>query len=756
MVRTRHTARSLHWVAVAVALALAVLVAGVMGPAAAFGAEPLLPNIVADPPVEHPPLETSSNEGGLGGSGEAKLLLRFNGYLHNVGPGALDFRGSRKSSGEPMHAFQRVYNSDGSFKEEPSSAELEYVKADGHEHFHLQRAASYSLWNASRTAQAAPALKVGFCLDDSEHVEPSIGPKEGVYTDAKDRKFCRQKEPEALSLFEGVSIGWRDRYEWNLAYQWVDASYVLPGEYWLREDVNPTGVIKETGGAKTPGYSTKATIIPGFDALEQVVSRPSGEPVTITLTSKAWNDTATPKYKIESSPSHGTLSGLNGNQVTYTPAAGYSGPDSFKFSASDPKSEFPKSPAVAPVGIAVKPLLAGDSTPTYSVPDHTAWGHEEAFQFTAKAWGTAEELWFRTNGVPNTGITGLGLGVFADNAGKPGELLGTGTVSGEPETNSWIMARGLSVPVVNGTKYWLAALPFGEGSAQLNFNAAAPLLGGTGNLESVKGRLTELTPESSWTTFNQGPVDFLALGNIGQASVAISGAPSSMIAGTSVQLSALVMNDSPGVTWGASGGTVTAEGLYTAPSAPPAGGTVVITAKSSKGGLGQASITILPIPTPEPLPAAATSTATTGGGTTTPGASPGSGTLGASTTLPPVIFRPEAILVGRRLVMTTRVSRAGKARLTAYLGRHRLGTCAVQTPAGRSFTCRLTLEKGIRLNARISILASLRVGSTLFNSLRPAAPVPRMNMNGTGGLGARAAGVSSPQFWCSISMLEAP
>jgi hypothetical protein len=124
--------------------------------------------------------------------------------------------------------------------------------------------------------------------------------------------------------------------------------------------------------------------------------------------------------------------------------------------------------------------------------------------------------------------------------------------------------------------------------------------------------------------------------------------------------------------------------------------------------------------------------------------------------VPPVIFRPEAILVGRKLVMTTKVTRPGKARLTAYLGRHPLGTCAVQTPAGRSFTCRLTLDRSVRLNARISILASLRVGSTLFNSLRPAAPVPRMNMKGTSGLGARAAGVSSPQFWCSLSMLESP
>jgi hypothetical protein len=106
--------------------------------------------------------------------------------------------------------------------------------------------------------------------------------------------------------------------------------------------------------------------------------------------------------------------------------------------------------------------------------------------------------------------------------------------------------------------------------------------------------------------------------------------------------------------------------------------------------------------------------------------------------------------------MTTKVGRAGKVRLTAYLGRHRLGTCAAQTPGGRSFTCRLTLEKSVRLSARIGILASLRAGGTVVNSLRPAAPVPRMNMKGSSGLGAHAAGASSRQFWCGPSLVESP
>jgi hypothetical protein len=550
------------------------LLFGVMLPGLAFAAQPLLPNTVADPP-NNVTLETSSTEGGLKGSGEPKLLLRFNGYIHNVGPGPLEFRGFRNSPAEPMKAFQRVYNADGSSNEEPSSAELVYAMADGHEHWHLQRAARYSLWNSARTAEAAPAQKVGFCLDDSEHVDP-FGPGEAVYSEANGREFCRQHQPEATRLFEGVSVGWRDRYRSDLAFQWVDASSVLPGEYWLREDVNPTGVIKETGGPNQPAYATSHTIIPGFDALAQVAGTPAGKPVAITLTSQAWNDSATPKYTIASQPQHGTLSALVKNQVTYTPEAGYYGVDSITFSAADPHSEFTHSPAVATVAIE------------------------------------------------------------------------SGT--GEPAT------------------------------------------------------------------------------------VAIQGAPSSMIAGTSVQLSALVARDSHPVIWTASAGAISAGGLYTAPSAPPAGGTVTVTAQTSRGAHDQATISILPIPASEPLPAAPL----------------------AVTSRPPVIYPPQVILVGRRLLMTTRVSLAGRVRLSAYLGRHRLGTCVARTPANRSFTCRVTLDKKIRLNARIGVLASLRVGRTVFMSVRRAAPVPRMKMKGSTGLGMHTADLASTQFWCGPSMMESP
>jgi hypothetical protein len=76
-------------------LALGVLLVGAGGHQAhASGAGGLLPNLVADPP-DNVSLETSTTDDGLSGAGEPKQLLRFNGYIHNDGRGALDIRGER-------------------------------------------------------------------------------------------------------------------------------------------------------------------------------------------------------------------------------------------------------------------------------------------------------------------------------------------------------------------------------------------------------------------------------------------------------------------------------------------------------------------------------------------------------------------------------------------------------------------------------------------------------------------------------------
>ena len=626
--------RSLGSPAFVVVVVLGVLLVGVGRQARASGSAGLLPNLVADPP-DNVSLETSTTDGGLSGAGEPRQLLRFNGYIHNDGRGALDVRGERaapqvsqettneveaarkhneevENYGEgsltelpqqteaelavpEMKVFQRLYTTNAGNPEESekylerphetdsSAAKMLYVNADGHHHWHLQHVAKYSLWNSEKTVEVAPAEKVGFCLEDSEHVEPGVGPATPVYSDEAPpgRDFCQRFRPNTTSVYEGISPGWRDAYTSNLGFQWVDTSDVLPGEYWLREEVNPEKTIDEEGVGAKVAYAEESTIIPGFDAQAQTTGTEIGQPVTVTLESREFKSSkrkvlATPAYTIVSQPAHGTLSQSGtlekgGDQVTYTPQAGYRGLDSFTFDAADPNSEFPRNPAVATVSIDV-----------------------------------------------------------------------------------------------------------GEGQFQ--------------------------------------------------PTVAIEGAPSSMIAGTSVQLAARVANDGPAVAWETSAGSITAGGLYTAPSAPPPEGNVLVSARGEDGAADQRTIAILPVPPGVAMPSATPSTegalpSAPGGGHLTPGGSSSSTGL----TLPRVT------LIGRELIMTTKVNEAGRVRLSAYLGRRELGTCVARTPADRTFTCRLALGRGVSLDARIGVLATLRVGGVLLQQSRPAARVQEMKM--TGGFG---------------------
>lgn len=90
-----------------------------------------------------------------------------------------------------------------------------------------------------------------------------------------------------------------------------------------------------------------------------------------------------------------------------------------------------------------------------------------------------------------------------------------------------------------------------------------------------------------------------------EVSVAISGAPAELTAGLGMPLTAQVANAEGGVTWSVDGvaggngtsGTITAAGLYVAPTTPPAGGAVTVRATSTAAptAFAEARIRILPV-----------------------------------------------------------------------------------------------------------------------------------------------------------------
>jgi hypothetical protein len=208
-------------------------------------------------------------------------------------------------------------------------------------------------------------MKVGFCLEDSGHVD-SHGPTAKVYGN---HDFCWQGRPDRASLVEGVSAGWRDVYPWDLAFQWVDVSDVQPGSYWLHSDVDPDGILAEGNEGNQAAWAGSATTIPGFVAKAVDAGEvAAGDSLDVSLGAQRFGSPGPARYRIESAPAHGTLDAPAGSwrtsaTVAYTPASGFSGTDTFTYAVRDNNSSFPRSPAIATVTISVAP----GSTPAPSV-----------------------------------------------------------------------------------------------------------------------------------------------------------------------------------------------------------------------------------------------------------------------------------------------------------------------------------------------------------------------------------------------------
>jgi hypothetical protein len=299
-----------------------------------------LPDLVADPP-ENPELQVDSDE-----SGEERLLLRFDGHVHNAGAGPLEVR---RQSG----AVEQILRDGATLEQDPldpsnllSPDAMKFENTDGHNHFHLQRIARYSLYDGSGTAPVAPVMKVGFCLLDSP---PRVS---GTAVPRYDSN-CGRRTPDAPSVTMGVSSGWRDVYHRSLPFQYVDISETQPGAYRLRSEIDPDDLIEESDETNNliPGELNSA--VPGYLAMLGDAVTTSGA-VALSLAGNGFGTgLGAKRFRIADAPDRGTLSvptgqWFDGPGVTYTDGDAAQ-PDRFTYVADDAGSNYPRHPGRATV-----------------------------------------------------------------------------------------------------------------------------------------------------------------------------------------------------------------------------------------------------------------------------------------------------------------------------------------------------------------------------------------------------------------------
>lgn len=329
----------------AAAAAVAVPIIAVSAPAGTK-----TPDLRADAPEGIIGPDVYSDTGAFGAN---RLLVRFDGFVTNVGNGPLEIRGNPQIAGNlRQYAWSSTQGTGSLPTVDVTRPNLEVIfeTADGHNHFHLKRAMEYSLWNQAKTAQVAPGQKVGFCLYDSQPApNPGAVVSPIVYVDAVTH-FCESGDPGSTSLRMGVGAGRRDVYGKTLAYQWVDVSRTAPGTYLVASAADPNDSIWEgDGGAETNprAFASQPVTVPGYTARPVTVAQ-TGAAQAIALSTTTSGTPGPRRFRIVTPPSHGTLAEATGAtfagpSVTYTPDPGYTGPDSFTYVARDQNSAFPTS-----------------------------------------------------------------------------------------------------------------------------------------------------------------------------------------------------------------------------------------------------------------------------------------------------------------------------------------------------------------------------------------------------------------------------
>jgi len=122
--------------------------------------------------------------------------------------------------------------------------------------------------------------------------------------------------------------------------------------------------------------------------------------------------------------------------------------------------------------------------------DSNVSGGAEAFQATALSSGTVGSITVYLDSSSTTGV--LTTGVYADNGGHPGTLLGQGALS-QPVAGAWNRVVVAPVTVTQGGAYWIAIL--GTQGGVIKFRDRA---GGCKSESSLSTALTMLP--STWTT----------------------------------------------------------------------------------------------------------------------------------------------------------------------------------------------------------------------------------------------------------------
>jgi hypothetical protein len=191
-------------------------------------------------------------------------LLRFGTDVVNVGAGPFEVYGAGSSSAVWGPLEQRVLRTTGAYERYSVPQTNMFYAGDGHDHRHVKDLLNMELRSLSGGTDVRRIAKLGYCFYDNVRYRLSLprAPQSAVYRS----NSCGRSYSTSAKM--GISIGWGDRYPWDIAYQYIDISTLpVPGNYRLTVTADPGGWFYETDDGNNatwvdlyinrPGYSSR-------------------------------------------------------------------------------------------------------------------------------------------------------------------------------------------------------------------------------------------------------------------------------------------------------------------------------------------------------------------------------------------------------------------------------------------------------------------------------------------------------------------
>ncbi|MEX0743516.1 MAG: lysyl oxidase family protein [Actinomycetota bacterium] len=166
--------------------------------------------------------------------------LAFNATEWNAGPGTLVVEGFRGVDQEFMDAYQ-YFHVDGVPVSRAPVGQLEFHRA--HQHWHFEEFTQYSILDAD-SGEIAISGKQSWCLANTDAIDLSVS--NANWNAFSGDLFTMCGGPGAIWIREVLDVGWGDTYGQFIPGQAFDITDLPNGDYFIRTETNPTGLLFES------------------------------------------------------------------------------------------------------------------------------------------------------------------------------------------------------------------------------------------------------------------------------------------------------------------------------------------------------------------------------------------------------------------------------------------------------------------------------------------------------------------------------